>query len=102
MSAAAPWSVKGIEPKAREIAKDLARRSGMTLGEWLNQMILEDDDDGVTPLPRRHQAAPRDDRRSRLRRLDDAGASVGHRAARPDAGAARGSPRRPRHPGSSG
>ena len=33
MSAAAPWSVKGIEPKAREIAKDLARRSGMTLGE---------------------------------------------------------------------
>ncbi|MFT4955146.1 MAG: localization factor PodJL [Brevundimonas sp.] len=72
MSAAAPWSVKGIEPKAREIAKDLARRSGMTLGEWLNQMILDDEDDGVTPLPRRHQAAPRDDRRSRLRRLDDA------------------------------
>ena len=72
MSAAAPWSVKGIEPKAREIAKDLARRSGMTLGEWLNQMILDDEDDGVTPLPRRHQAAPRDDRRSRLRRMDDA------------------------------
>ncbi|MBA4001387.1 MAG: hypothetical protein C0461_12430 [Brevundimonas sp.] len=44
----------------------------MTLGEWLNQMILDDEDDGVTPLPRRHQAAPRDDRRSRLRRLDDA------------------------------
>jgi localization factor PodJL len=42
MSAGAPWSVKGIDPKAREIAKDLARRSGMTLGEWLNQMILED------------------------------------------------------------
>ena len=38
----APWSVKGIDPKAREIAKDLARRSGMTLGEWINQMILED------------------------------------------------------------
>jgi localization factor PodJL len=72
VSAAAPWSVKGIEPKAREIAKDLARRSGMTLGEWLNQMILDDEDDGVTPLPRRHQAVPRDDRRARLRRLDDA------------------------------
>lgn len=42
MSSGAPWSVKGIDPKAREIAKDLARRSGMTLGEWLNQMILED------------------------------------------------------------
>ena len=41
-AAAAPWSVKGIDPKAREIAKDLARRSGMTLGEWLNSMIMED------------------------------------------------------------
>ncbi len=43
MTAAAPWSVKGINPKAREVAKDLARRSGMTLGEWLNRVILEDD-----------------------------------------------------------
>src|SRR3954469_18985997 len=42
MSAAAPWSVKGIDPKAREVAKDLARRSGMTLGDWLNRVILED------------------------------------------------------------
>src|SRR5215207_9371999 len=41
MSAGAPWSVKGIDPKAREIAKDLARRQGMTLGEWLNQMIID-------------------------------------------------------------
>src|SRR5690349_14200607 len=43
MAAAAPWSVKGIDPKAREVAKTLARRSGMTLGEWLNRIILEDD-----------------------------------------------------------
>jgi localization factor PodJL len=48
MSAGAPWSVKGIDPKAREVAKDLARRSGMTLGEWLNQIILEDGPDEVT------------------------------------------------------
>ena len=42
MSAAvAPWSVKGIDPKAREIAKDLARREGLTLGDWLNRMIEE-------------------------------------------------------------
>ena len=41
MTSAGPWSVKGIDPRAREIAKDLARRSGMTLGEWLNQMITE-------------------------------------------------------------
>src|SRR5579875_2639944 len=51
MTAAGPWSVKGIDPKAREIAKDLARRSGMTLGEWLNQMIIEGE-------PEPHPAAP--------------------------------------------
>ncbi|THD81787.1 MAG: Localization factor PodJS [Phenylobacterium sp.] len=43
MTVGTPWSVKGIDPKAREVAKDLARRSGMTLGEWLNRVILEDD-----------------------------------------------------------
>lgn len=74
MSAAAPWSVKGIDPKAREIAKDLARRSGMTLGEWLNSMIIEDadQDEGFTPLPRRSHASDSFERRGRVRRLDDA------------------------------
>ena len=75
MSAAAPWSVKGIEPKAREIAKDLARRSGMTLGEWLNTIIMEDGDDdegGFTPLSRRPHASDSIDRRGRSRRMDDA------------------------------
>jgi localization factor PodJL len=75
MSAGAPWSVKGIDPKAREVAKDLARRSGMTLGEWLNSMIMEGDpeeDAIVTPLGRRPMPQPGADRRDRYRRLDDA------------------------------
>lgn len=73
MSASAPWSVKGIDPKAREIAKDLARRSGMTLGEWLNTMILEgDEEEGVVPLARRPHASDAVERRSRRRRLEDA------------------------------
>lgn len=72
VSAAAPWSVKGIDPKAREVAKDLARRSGMTLGEWLNSMIMEDEDEGYATLPRRGQASEPYERRSRSRRLDDA------------------------------
>jgi localization factor PodJL len=72
MTAAAPWSVKGIDPKAREVAKDLARRSGMTLGEWLNRMILDDEgpEDAVSeadlarrPLPTYFES---------LRRTDDA------------------------------
>jgi localization factor PodJL len=45
MTSGAPWSVKGIDPKTREIAKDLARRSGMTLGEWLTHVIAEDSGD---------------------------------------------------------
>jgi localization factor PodJL len=39
-----PWSVKGIDPRARARAKTAARREGLTLGEWLNRVILEDND----------------------------------------------------------
>ena len=42
-----PWSVKGVEPELREIAKSAARRSGMTLGEWLNSAINEQADGPV-------------------------------------------------------
>ncbi|MGF7163087.1 localization factor PodJL [Rhodoligotrophos appendicifer] len=41
MTAGVPWSIKGVEPKAREAAKLAARKEGLTLGEWLNAMILE-------------------------------------------------------------
>ena len=40
-----PWSVKGINNEAREAAKHAARRSGMTLGEWLNTVIREQADE---------------------------------------------------------
>ena len=60
-----PWSVKGIEPDAREAAKQAARRSGMTLGEWLNSTIKDTaDSKAVSPKPaqiarqRPHVAAP--------------------------------------------
>ncbi len=50
MKLSVPWSVKGIRPEARETAREAARRSGMSLGEWLNTVILhqaqeESDDD---------------------------------------------------------
>ena len=45
-----PWSVKGIEPEAREAAKHAARRAGMTLGEWLNTVILDQNEPG-SPEP---------------------------------------------------
>ncbi|HEU5273652.1 MAG TPA: hypothetical protein VFU97_08330 [Xanthobacteraceae bacterium] len=37
----APWQVKGIGPHARETAREAARRSGMSLGQWLNAVILD-------------------------------------------------------------
>src|SRR5215471_13447346 len=58
MSAGAPWSVKGIDPKAREVAKDHARRSGMTLGEWLNRVILDDEGAELEPAEPVSYAAP--------------------------------------------
>ena len=70
MSGAAPWSVKGIEPRTREAAKDLARRSGMTLGEWLSEMISENSDADFGS----------DRRRQAPRRLDDAYAIRGEDA----------------------
>ena len=54
-----PWSVKGIEPETREAAKDAARRSGMTLGEWLNSKILDSaDEQESAPAVRHQRAAP--------------------------------------------
>jgi len=45
-----PWSVKGIRPEARETARAAARRSGMSLGEWLNSVIIQQaEQDGVDP-----------------------------------------------------
>ena len=54
MKPGVPWSVKGIEPDVREAAKIAARRSGMTLGEWLNSKILESADDMPDTRPEPH------------------------------------------------
>ena len=35
-----PWHVKGVAPAARETAQEAARRSGLSVGEWLNTTIL--------------------------------------------------------------
>ena len=44
MKFGAQWSVKGIRPEARESAQKAARRSGMSLGDWLNSVILNSTD----------------------------------------------------------
>lgn len=61
MTAPAPWSVKGIDPRAREVAKELARREGVTLGEWLNRMIVEHEGGAPEPAPGRYARAEPDE-----------------------------------------
>lgn len=39
MKSSSPWSVKGVEPEAREAAKLAARKAGVPLGIWLNNII---------------------------------------------------------------
>jgi len=40
MAANSPWSVKGVDPEAREAAKIAARKQGVNVGRWLSQAIL--------------------------------------------------------------
>lgn len=54
-----PWSVKGIDTEMREAAKHAARRSGMTLGEWLNTVIREQADEIEPPRPMPRNEPPR-------------------------------------------
>ncbi|OYU77209.1 MAG: hypothetical protein CFE32_06735 [Alphaproteobacteria bacterium PA3] len=57
MSGQSPWSVKGVEPRTREAAKDLARREGLTLGELLNRLIAETDEPTQKPASSAKSAA---------------------------------------------
>ncbi|MAP96251.1 MAG: hypothetical protein CMK07_14995 [Ponticaulis sp.] len=41
MATRGPWSVKGIDSKAREAALQAARSEGVTLGDYLNRLLLE-------------------------------------------------------------
>lgn len=59
-----PWSVKGVEPDAREAAKAAARRDGVTLGVWLNRTIYANSAEGAASSeagdapPKPTEAAP--------------------------------------------
>lgn len=40
MSQTGPWSVKGIDQRAREAAREAAMAEGITLGEYLNRLLM--------------------------------------------------------------
>jgi localization factor PodJL len=39
-----PWSVKGIDPKARSAARERASERGVTLGQYLNSLLLDENE----------------------------------------------------------
>lgn len=49
MSQTGPWSVKGIDHRAREAAREAAGAEGMTLGEYINRLLLNDSPEEETP-----------------------------------------------------
>jgi localization factor PodJL len=51
-----PWNVKGIEADAREAAQVAARRAGVSLGEYLTQLIMSEG--RVIPLQQAGQQQP--------------------------------------------
>jgi len=68
MAANSPWSVKGVDPEAREAAKIAARKQGVNVGRWLSQTIL---------------AAASEELRTKRNDSDDRFADNGNNANRP-------------------
>jgi localization factor PodJL len=46
MKSGGPWNLRGPRSDARAAARDPARRSGVSVGEWLNNVIQSNDADG--------------------------------------------------------
>src|SRR4029077_9701521 len=44
MKPGGPWNLRGLRPETVEAAREAARRSGMSVGEWLNKVIRQRDD----------------------------------------------------------
>jgi localization factor PodJL len=58
MANALPWNVRGIDPDIKEQAVEAAQRSGLSVGQWLNQVLagnldMEDDEPEAHSPPRR-------------------------------------------------
>jgi localization factor PodJL len=56
MTSGVPWQVEGVRQQARETAQEAARRSGMSVGEWLDS-VISDCAQGEGLEPARHPRA---------------------------------------------
>ena len=68
-----PWHVKGVRPEVREVARDAARRSGLSVGAWLDSLIVDAAGQHDAAGGDRRQPAPPDpDTRGQPSRIGDA------------------------------
>jgi localization factor PodJL len=58
MTLGLPWSVEDLRPDARETALEAARRAGMSVGDWLNTVILEQAAEAGVRAPHASVAPP--------------------------------------------
>ena len=73
MNQTGPWSVKGIDQRARDAAREAASAEGLTLGEYLNRLLMADEEEQHneisslfrTPRPRPEAASSTLDRLTR-------------------------------------
>ncbi len=66
MSGAQSWSVKGIDPKIREAAREAAARSGLSLGEYLSAALQGHRPPPVTLQPPQRETSPQRSRTARF------------------------------------
>ncbi len=67
MKTGVPWHVKGVRRHARETAREAARRSGMSVGEWLDSVIIDSALDADTGPPPGTRGGPVPDHASEYR-----------------------------------
>src|SRR5262249_56116659 len=92
MTSSVPWQVAGVRPQALETARKAARRSGKSVAEWLDTMILEQArNEGAAP-----GRAPDDDPRHPGASRETAGSDFEHEPQRPTSGSS--AERRPPRP----
>ena len=64
-------SVKGIRPEARETAMEAARRSGVSLADWLNAVIIQQAEEEGVAVPSLDEHTDADALAAMNQRLDD-------------------------------
>jgi localization factor PodJL len=74
MAGSVPWSVNAVDPEAWADARDAARRSGQSVGEWLEAAIRNAANDRLPP----RTSANNHDHATIERRLDDIAERIEH------------------------